>query len=253
MEPRDLLWHCSPTSQVILTGVCHGSDRRFVSFKIKDQHTSITYTLDILQVCRRTVIAVITASHKAAFLWCVSNVWSSFWAVLFFRLWTTTHHSLIFLPADLFGNFTEDLVKKPSLDSVSSTLLHPLHMTCEGPGEGDSEALHCGSVMWIMETCAWAEQIFTVWEKNSSWLHILFILLKMSLFSFKWGVSAFPYWKQLFWVIAQHVHYCMCRICSYSGGCFCLTWAEFQIDTISTRHTSHRRNRAALWEQQTFL
>lgn len=58
-----------------------------------------------------------------------------------------THHSLIFLPADLFGNFTEDLVKKASLDSVSSTLLRPLHMTCEGPGEGDSEALHCGSVM----------------------------------------------------------------------------------------------------------
>lgn len=38
MEPRDLLWHCSPTSQIILTGVCHGSDRLFVSFKIKDQH-----------------------------------------------------------------------------------------------------------------------------------------------------------------------------------------------------------------------
>lgn len=60
MEPRDLLWHCSPTSQIILTGVCHGSDRLFVSFKIKDQHTPITYTLDILEGLQ-TVIAVMTA------------------------------------------------------------------------------------------------------------------------------------------------------------------------------------------------
>lgn len=173
MEPRDLLWHCSPTSQVILTGVCHGSDRRFVSFKIKDQHTSITYTLDILQVCRRTVIAVITASHKAAFLWCVSNVWSSFWAVLFFRLWTTTHHSLIFLPADLFGNFTEDLVKKPSLDSVSSTLLHPLHDLWRSRRRGQ-----WGAPLWICyvnygNMCVSRTDFYSVREKQQLASHFI--------------------------------------------------------------------------------